>query len=97
MAHLDLVKHQCFCDSFRAASEDINKVLSNIRAASSDVHWMTRSEFCGDVALNPLIFSYQDPVPILNAFYQQNRTGFIAPSVHIVFAWTVEDSSQCFF
>ena len=38
MSHVDPVKIQRFCNSFRAATEDIFKVFSSNRAASSNGH-----------------------------------------------------------
>ena len=71
MTHVDPVKRQCFSDIFCAEMKDISKGLSPIRDASSDGHWTTWSNFCGDVDLDPLPFSYQYLVLVLNTFSQQ--------------------------
>ena len=44
------------------------------------------------MALDPLLVAYQDPVPILNAFARDYRTGEIAPSSRGVRSRTVEDA-----
>ena len=44
------------------------------------------------MALDPLLVAYQDPVPILNAFTRDYRTGNIAPQSHGVRSKTVEDA-----
>ena len=44
------------------------------------------------MALDPLLVDYQDPVPILNAFARDYRTGNIAPDSRGVQSRTVEDA-----
>ena len=46
------------------------------------------------MALDPLLVAYQDPVPILNAFTRDYRTGNIAPESRGVRSITVEDDVQ---
>ena len=61
-------KRSRFCNSFRAVSNNITKVLSDGRAAASKGHLNKWSKFYREVALEPLLLLYQDPVPILNTF-----------------------------
>ena len=43
------------------------------------------------MALDPLLVAYKEPVPILNAFAKDYRTGNIAPNRRAVRSRTVED------
>ena len=74
MVHVDPIKHQCFHNSLHAATEKITKGISSSRAYSYDFQYKTLSNFCGVVALDPLLVSYQDPVTIHNVFVQQYHT-----------------------
>ena len=76
--------------SFPTVAQDITKGLSASRATAADGHWMTWSEFCQNVALDTLLISYMDPVPILNTFVRQYRTESLAPSGHQIQSRTVE-------
>ena len=46
------------------------------------------------MALNPLLVSYKDPVPILNTFTQDYRIGDISPTSGPVQSNTAEDTVQ---
>ena len=43
-----------FHDSFRTVASDIAKVISARQAATSNGHYVKRTEFCIDVDLEPL-------------------------------------------
>ena len=73
-----------FWDSFSTATEDIREGLSSGRATAADGHWTKWACLCARVALDPLLVDYKDPVPILNAFAQDCRTGNIAPDNRVV-------------
>ena len=92
MAHVDPIRCNCFRNSYRTAADDIAEGLSLICVASSNDHWETWSYFFEVLSLVPLIISYQDPFPILNAFTQQYRTGKISIFGRVVCAQVVEDS-----
>ena len=81
MATVDPVAQTRFWHSFRSAMEDISEGLSTGRATAADGHWTKWTYFCARVALDPLLISYLDPVPILTAFARDYRTGNIAPGI----------------
>ena len=54
------------------------------QATAADGHWNKWAYFCARVALDPLLVAYKDPVPILNAFTRDYRTGNIAPNSRAV-------------
>ena len=68
MADVDTSARDRFCNTFRAATEDIAEGLSTGRACAADGHWKKWAKFCSRVALDPLLVGYKDPVPILNIF-----------------------------
>ena len=53
--------------------------MSTGQATDADGHWTKWAYFCARVALDPLLVAYQDHVPILNTFAQDDQTGNIAP------------------
>ena len=91
MATVDLVAQARFWNIFRSAMEDISEGLSTGRATTADGHWTKWNYFCARVDLDPLLIAYQDPVPILNAFTWDYRTGSIAPGSRSVRSRTVEE------
>ena len=92
MATVDPASKTRFWNSFSSATEDIQERLSTGRATVADGHWTKWAYFCARVALDPLLVTYQDPVPILNTFSQDYRTGNIAPDSRGVRSRTVEDA-----
>ena len=68
--------------------------LSASQSAIVYVNWTKWAEFYQDKALDALFVSYRDPVPILNTFARQYRTGSLSPSGHQVRSHTVEDTVQ---
>ena len=92
MATVDTVYQTRFRDSFSALTEDIREGLSVGRATTSDGHCNKWAYFCARMALDPLLVTYKDPVPILNAFDRDYRTGNIAPNIFAVQSRTVEDA-----
>ena len=91
MATVDPVAQTRFWHSFRSATEDISKGLSTGQATAADGHWTKWTDLCARVALNPLLVAYQGPVPILNGFARDYRTGAIAPGSRGVRSRMVED------
>ena len=57
-----------FCNIIRAVEDGIAKVHYNSRFAAADEHWENWDAFCRNVAFDPLLVSYRDLLPILNAF-----------------------------
>ena len=80
MADVDTAARVRFCNTFCAATEDIAEGLSTGQACAADGHWTKWANFCSRVALNPLLISDKDPVPILNMLAQDYRTGDITPT-----------------
>ena len=81
---VDPAAHTRFWDSFSAPTEDIQEGLYVGQATAADGHWTKWSYFCVKVALEPLIVAYEYPVPILNAFTRDYRTGNIMPNSRAV-------------
>ena len=71
MATVDPAKRTRFHNSFCNAAEEISEGLSTSKYAATDRHWEKWAALCKGVALNPLLVSYRDLVPILNAFVRQ--------------------------
>ena len=94
MATVDPVAQTRFWHRFRSATEDTQEGFSTGRATAADGHWTKWTYFCARVALDPLLVTYQYPVPILNAFARDYRTGNIAPDSRGVQSRTVEDTIQ---
>ena len=94
METVDPVAQTRFWHSFRSATKDILEGLSTGQATAADGHWTIWTYFCARVDLDPLLVAYQDPVPILNTFSQDYRTGNIAPDSRGVRSITVEDGDR---
>ena len=92
MADVDTSARVRFCNTFCAATEDIAEGLSTYRAWTADGHWTKWDNFCSRVALDPLRIGYKEPVPILNTFARDYRTGDIAPTSSPVQSRTAEDA-----
>ena len=92
MATVDTATQTRFWDSFSALTEDIQEGFSVCRSTAADGHWTKWAYFCARVALDLLLVTYKYPVPILNAFSRDYRTGNIAPNIHAVRSITVEDA-----
>ena len=92
MANVDPVHQQCFLCSFCTETEDITKGLSTSRVASSNNHWTLWPTFCANVALDPLLLLYKDPIPILATFAAEYRCGDISASGKNAHYCTVEDA-----
>ena len=71
MEAMDPYKQARLCDIFHAAAHNMAQGLYASIDATIDGHWMKWAEFCQGVALNPLLVSYMDPVPIFNKFSRQ--------------------------
>ena len=80
MSDVDTAARDRFCNTFCAATEDIAEGLSTGQACAADGHWTKWANFCSRVALDPLLIGYKDPVPILNIFARDYRTGDITPT-----------------
>ena len=92
MATVDPAAQTRFWNSFSSTTEDIQEGLYTSQATAADGHWTKWAFFCARVSLEPLLVAYQDPVPILNAFSWDYRTGNIAPDSRGVRSRTVEDA-----
>ena len=92
MADVDTAARERFCTNFCASTEDIAKGLSTGRSCAANGHWTKWDNFCSRVALDPLHIGYKEPVPILNTFARDYRTGDIAPTSIPVRSRTSEDT-----
>ena len=88
---MDPTAGKAFRDSFCFATEDIAEGLSEGRDASADGYWAKWANFCQQVALDPLLVGYKDPVSILNTFAQDYRTEDIAQTSSPVQSRPVKD------
>ena len=94
MATVDPAVQTRFWNSFNTATEDIREGLSAGRATAANGPWTKWAYFCARVALDPLLVAYKEPVPTLNAFAQDYRTGNITPDSRGVHSRAVEDAVQ---
>ena len=94
MEDLDPSKQYHLFNNFCAMANGIAEGLSASQSAIVYVNWTKWAEFYQDKALDALFVSYRDPVPILNTFARQYRTGSLSPSGHQVRSHTVEDTVQ---
>ena len=92
MATVDPAAQTRFWNSFSTATEDIREGLSVGQATAADGHWTKWAYFCARAALDPLLVTYNDPLPILNAFSRKYRTGNIVLNSCAVQSRTVEDA-----
>ena len=92
MATVDPAAQTRFWNCFSTATKDIREGLSVGRATAADCHWTKWAYFCARVALDPLLVTYKDPVPILNNFARDYQTGNITPNIRGVQSRTVEDA-----
>ena len=92
MATVDPAVQTRFWNCFSTATKDIREGLSVGRATAADCHWTKWAYFCARVALDPLLVTYKDPVPILNNFARDYQTGNITPNIRGVQSRTVEDA-----
>ena len=94
MADVDTAARDHFCNTFCAATENIAEGLSKGRACTADWHWTKWANFCSRVALNPILIGYKDPVPILNIFAWDYRTGNITPTSSTVRSYDSKRSTR---
>ena len=92
MATVDTATQTRFWDSFSTSTEDIRDWFYFGRATADDGHWTKWAYLYTRADLNLLCFAYKDPVPVLNAFARDYRTGNIAPNIRAVQSRTVEDA-----
>ena len=92
MADVDIAARERFCNTFCSATEDIAEGLSTGRACAAGGHWTKWANFCSRVALDPLLIGYKEPVPILNIFAREYRTGDINPTSSPVQSRTADDA-----
>ena len=62
------------------------------RSTAADGHWTKWAYFCTRLALDPILVAYKDPVPILDSFARDYRTGKITPYSRAVRSRMVEDA-----
>ena len=87
-------KRARFCNNFRAMAHNIAKGLSDSQDPAAKGHCTKWAEFCQCVSPNHLLVFYRDPVPIINTFARQYRTGSLTPSRHQLLSRTVEDAAS---
>ena len=92
MENVDPVHQHCLMCSFRAATEAIANGLSDSRPTSTNNHWTIWSAFCANMASDPLLLSYKDPIPILATFSADYRCGDISANSKNVCSHIVEDA-----
>jgi hypothetical protein len=60
------------------------------RARSKDSAWIRWCDYCDELAIDPMLFHVDDPIPFLQVFAERWRTGKIAPREKSVKSRTVE-------
>ena len=97
MAHVKSVQKQNFLCSFCAAEEAIAEGLSTSTAASDNTYWTIWYAFCANRSLNPLLLSYNYPIPILSTSATDYRHGGISSSGNNVFSCMVKEAARSIF
>ena len=92
MLLVEPISRKRLCVIFCAVVPDVSAGLSSIRVTAVNGHWTTGTVFCQQVALDPLLHLYTDPIPILQTFAGEYRVGDIVPRHRPVRSHTVEDA-----
>jgi len=79
-------------DSFRAVAQDVSLGVSASRAASASSSWAHWRAFCHSINADETLETYADPVPALQLYARQYRSGEASPSKRPVGARTVEQA-----
>lgn len=77
---------------FRAVQTAVASGVVPSRSKAADHAWARWLTFCSKLAIDPLLSSVQDAVPILQLFGHGHRTGKLAPNGNPVRSRTVEDT-----
>ena len=78
MALVDLTPCKRFRNIFRTAILDVSVGLSSSRVAAANAHWIMWKVFYQQVALNPPLHLYTNPIPFLQIFSREYRFCYIA-------------------
>lgn len=89
---MDPTTRNAFLCDWRAAQHATAFGVSAGRAKSTDTHWVKWSQFCTELAVDPLLEDVADPTVLLQVFLHRYRTGQIAPRGKPVRARTAEDA-----
>lgn len=92
MANLDTATRDAFLADFRAANHAVSFGVTASRAAAANTHWSLWTDFCSQLAVDPLLQDVEDPVVLLQVYLHRYRTGVIAPRGRPVRARTAEDA-----
>lgn len=65
--------------------------ISSGRAKSTNTAWLQWTKFCTELAIDPLLETIENPIPILQVFATRVRTGVLAAAGAPVRARTAED------
>ena len=71
MVTVDHTKCTRLHDILCVAADNIVKIIYTSRVATVNGHWAKWDTLCRDMALDLLLVSYRDPVPIINTFKRQ--------------------------
>ena len=88
---MDAITSEGFRDNVRATADNIAEGLSVGRDASADGYWAKWAGFYQQLALDPLLTLYKDPIPILCTISQEYHIGDITASSSNVRSKTVQD------
>ena len=89
---MDTTTRDSFLDDWRAAQHATAFGVSSGRARSADTYWAQWTNFCSDLALDPLLQNIPNPVVLLQVFLHRVRTGRLAARGRPVRARTAEDA-----
>lgn len=92
MAALDASTRAAFLSDLRSAQHAVTFGVTPSRASAANTHWRVWTDFCTQLAIDPLLQDVPDPMALLQVFCHRYRTGAIAPNRHPVRARTAENA-----
>jgi hypothetical protein len=92
LASLSSVKANALRTDIGTVDERIRSGVTNKRANAMDKHWERREQFCLENNVDPLLQTWDDPVPIIQVFGERYHDGRLAPKQNSVKSRTVEDA-----
>ena len=89
---MDPTSRTAFLSDLQAAQHAVSFGVTASRASAADTHWRIWSDFCTELALDPLLQDVEDPVTLLQVYLHRYRTGVVAPRGNAVRKRTAEDA-----
>jgi hypothetical protein len=92
LASLSSVKANALRTDLGTVDRRIRSGVTNKRANAMDKHWERWEKLCLENNVDPLLQTWDDPVPIIQVFGERYRDGRLAPKQNSVKSRTVEDA-----